>query len=67
MKTAIKETLLPCSLFEDMGFTYLDPPKGAKLLHGGIPASEKLMAVALMAYVEDNAVPLRTGKVAFAK
>lgn len=28
VKTAIKETLLPCSLFEDMGFTYLGPVDG---------------------------------------
>ena len=28
IKTAIKETLLPCSLFEDMGFTYLGPVDG---------------------------------------
>ena len=28
VKTAVKETLLPCSLFEDMGFTYLGPVDG---------------------------------------
>ncbi len=28
IKTAVKETLLPCSLFEDMGFTYLGPVDG---------------------------------------
>lgn len=28
VKTAIKETLLPCSFFEDMGFTYLGPVDG---------------------------------------
>ena len=28
VKTAIKEALLPCSLFEDMGFTYLGPVDG---------------------------------------
>lgn len=28
IKTAIKETLLPCSMFEDMGFTYLGPVDG---------------------------------------
>ena len=28
IKTAVKETLLPCSLFEDMGFTYLGPVEG---------------------------------------
>lgn len=28
VKTAIKETLLPCSMFEDMGFTYLGPVDG---------------------------------------
>ena len=28
VKTAIKETLLPCSLFEDMGFTYPGPVDG---------------------------------------
>ena len=28
VKTAIKETLLPCSLFEDMGFKYLGPVDG---------------------------------------
>ncbi|MCI8477306.1 MAG: 1-deoxy-D-xylulose-5-phosphate synthase [Oscillospiraceae bacterium] len=28
VKTAIKETLLPCSLFEDMGFLYLGPVDG---------------------------------------
>ncbi len=28
VKKAIKETLLPCSLFEDMGFTYLGPVDG---------------------------------------
>ena len=28
VKTAVKETLLPCSLFEDMGFTYLGPVEG---------------------------------------
>lgn len=39
IKTAIKETLLPCSLFEDMGFIYLGPVDGhdvgglTKLLH----------------------------------
>lgn len=27
-KTAIKESLLPCSMFEDMGFTYLGPIDG---------------------------------------
>lgn len=39
IKTAIKETLLPCSMFEDMGFTYLGPVDGhdvgrlTRLLH----------------------------------
>lgn len=39
VKKAIKETLLPCSLFEDMGFTYLGPVDGhdvrglTRLLH----------------------------------
>ena len=28
IKQAIKETLLPCSMFEDMGFTYLGPVDG---------------------------------------
>ena len=28
VKTAVKETLLPCSLFEDMGFVYLGPVDG---------------------------------------
>ena len=28
VKTAIKESLLPCSMFEDMGFTYLGPVDG---------------------------------------
>ena len=28
IKTAVKESLLPCSLFEDMGFTYLGPVDG---------------------------------------
>lgn len=28
IKKAIKETLLPCSLFEDMGFTYMGPVDG---------------------------------------
>ena len=28
VKTAIKETLLPCSVFEDMGFTYMGPVDG---------------------------------------
>ena len=28
IKTAIKDSLLPCSLFEDMGFTYLGPVDG---------------------------------------
>ena len=28
VKTAVKETLLPCSMFEDMGFTYLGPVDG---------------------------------------
>lgn len=28
IKKAIKETLLPCSMFEDMGFTYLGPVDG---------------------------------------
>ena len=28
VKTAVKVTLLPCSLFEDMGFTYLGPVDG---------------------------------------
>ena len=28
IKTAVKETLLPCSMFEDMGFTYLGPVDG---------------------------------------
>ena len=28
IKTAIKDTLLPCSMFEDMGFTYLGPVDG---------------------------------------
>ena len=28
IKTAIKETLLPCSMFEDMGFIYLGPVDG---------------------------------------
>lgn len=28
IKKAVKETLLPCSLFEDMGFTYLGPVDG---------------------------------------
>lgn len=28
VKTAIKESLLPCSLFENMGFTYLGPVDG---------------------------------------
>ncbi len=28
VKTAVKETLLPCSLFEDMGFIYLGPVDG---------------------------------------
>ena len=28
VKTAVKETLLPCSFFEDMGFTYLGPVDG---------------------------------------
>ena len=28
VKTAVKETLLPCSLFEDMSFTYLGPVDG---------------------------------------
>jgi 1-deoxy-D-xylulose-5-phosphate synthase len=28
IKRAIKETLLPCSMFEDMGFTYLGPVDG---------------------------------------
>ena len=48
IKTAVKETLLPCSLFEDMGFTYLGPVDGhnvkgltrlltyAKSLHGPV-------------------------------
>ena len=31
VKTAVKETLLPCSLFEDMGFTYLGPVDGHDL------------------------------------
>ena len=31
IKTAVKETLLPCSLFEDMGFTYLGPVDGHDL------------------------------------
>lgn len=28
VKTAVKEALLPCSMFEDMGFTYLGPVDG---------------------------------------
>lgn len=28
VKTAVKETLLPCSMFEDMGFIYLGPVDG---------------------------------------
>lgn len=28
VKTAIKEALLPCSMFEDMGFTYMGPVDG---------------------------------------
>jgi 1-deoxy-D-xylulose-5-phosphate synthase len=28
IKTAVKDTLLPCSMFEDMGFTYLGPVDG---------------------------------------
>ncbi len=28
VKTAIKDSLLPCSMFEDMGFTYLGPVDG---------------------------------------
>jgi len=28
LKKAVKETLLPCSMFEDMGFTYLGPVDG---------------------------------------
>ena len=28
IKTAVKESLLPCSMFEDMGFTYLGPVDG---------------------------------------
>ena len=28
IKTAVKEMLLPCSMFEDMGFTYLGPVDG---------------------------------------
>ncbi|SBW03437.1 1-deoxy-D-xylulose-5-phosphate synthase [uncultured Eubacteriales bacterium] len=28
IKKAVKETLLPCSMFEDMGFTYLGPVDG---------------------------------------
>ncbi len=28
IKTAVKHTLLPCSMFEDMGFTYLGPVDG---------------------------------------
>ena len=28
IKTAIKDSLLPCSMFEDMGFTYLGPVDG---------------------------------------
>lgn len=28
IKTAVKETLLPCSMFENMGFTYLGPVDG---------------------------------------
>lgn len=31
IKKAVKETLLPCSLFEDMGFTYLGPVDGHDL------------------------------------
>lgn len=39
IKKAVKETLLPCSMFEDMGFTYLGPVDGhdvrglTRLLH----------------------------------
>lgn len=39
IKKAVKDTLLPCSLFEDMGFTYLGPVDGhdvrglTRLLH----------------------------------
>lgn len=28
IKKAVKETLLPCSMFEDMGFTYMGPVEG---------------------------------------
>ena len=31
MKKAVKESLLPSSLFEDMGFTYLGPVDGHDL------------------------------------
>lgn len=33
LKKAIKETMLPCSMFEDMGFTYLGPVDGHELKH----------------------------------
>ncbi|MGN8875035.1 1-deoxy-D-xylulose-5-phosphate synthase [Pseudoflavonifractor sp. HCP28S3_F10] len=33
VKTAIKGTLLPCSMFEDMGFTYLGPVDGHDVKH----------------------------------
>lgn len=33
MKKAVKDVLLPCSMFEDMGFTYLGPVDGHDVSH----------------------------------
>ena len=61
LKESLKHTLLPCSMFENMGFTYLGPVNGHNVegeagqsaeltdgVHGLSPPGEHFMDVALV-------------------